>query len=43
MNRGTLSPMNPLINEFQISIHHTLENLHVIQSTQVYSIISFYY
>lgn len=35
MNRGTLSPMGPLINEFQIPITYQLENMHVIDSTQV--------
>lgn len=33
--RGTLSPMNPLIYEFQIPISHQLENLHVITNSQV--------
>ena len=34
-DRGTLSPMNPLISEFQIPIENVLENMHVIGSSQV--------
>lgn len=33
--RGTLSPMAPLINEFQLPIAHILENMHVITDSQV--------
>lgn len=33
--RGTLSPMEPLINEFQLPIAHILENMHVITDSQV--------
>lgn len=33
--RGTLSPMGPLISEFQLPITHVLENMHVISDTQV--------
>ena len=34
-DRGTLSPMRPLISEFQIPIENVLENMHVISSSQV--------
>ena len=33
--RGTLSPMNPLISEFQIPISNVLENMHVISDSQL--------
>ena len=33
--RGTLSPMNPLISEFQIPIANVLENMHVISDSQL--------
>lgn len=33
--RGTLAPMTPLVNEFQIPIQYMLENMHVISESQV--------
>lgn len=33
--RGTLSPMRPLISEFQIPISYVLENMHVISDSQL--------
>ena len=35
LRRGTLSPMGPLITEFQLPIAHILENMHVIEDSQV--------
>ena len=32
---GTLSPMQPLIAEFQIPVGNVLENMHVISDSQV--------
>lgn len=32
---GTLSPMNPLIAEFQIPVTNVLENMHVISDSQL--------